>query len=168
MASGTLVSVEEYLSTNYKPACDYIDGILRQKPMPTWKHSLTQGQLMVLINPRFSKFLAGPELTLKIRTGRYLVPDVAVQRRDSLQEPYPEAPIHLCIEIRSPEDRMSELFAKCEEYLEWGVESTWIIDPESRRAWEYCKGQLPTEVAPDGSLTAGEISILLADVFSVL
>ena len=64
--------------------------------------------------------------------------------------------------------RVSELFAKCEDYLEWGVESTWIIDPESRRAWEYCKDNLPTEIAANGSLTAGEISIPLADVFAVL
>jgi hypothetical protein len=29
MASATLVSVAEYLSTSYQPDCEYIDGILR-------------------------------------------------------------------------------------------------------------------------------------------
>jgi len=29
MASATLVSVAEYLSTSYRPDCEYIDGILR-------------------------------------------------------------------------------------------------------------------------------------------
>jgi len=45
---------------------------------------------------------------------------------------------------------------------------TWIIDPEARRAWEYRKGERPTEIPPSGSLTAEDISIPLADLFSVL
>jgi Uma2 family endonuclease len=169
MASGTtLVSEQEYLSTTYRPNCDYIDGVLRQKPMATMKHSAIQGQLIVLINPRFPQFFAGPELTVKIRTGKYLVPDVAVQRRDRRQDPYPEEPIHLCVEILSPEDRFSEALSKCEEYHVWGVETTWIVDPETRQAWEFRKGHRPVEVPPNGSLTADGISILMMDLFSVL
>ena len=168
MASGTLISVEEYLSKTYKPACDYIDGVLRQKPMPTRKHGRVQTVLGRLIDAGFSDFEAESEVTVKIRTGKYYVPDLIVQRRDRIQDPYPSEPVHLCVEIKSPEDRISELFAKCEDYLEWGVESTWIIDPESRHAWEYRRDGLPEEVPPDGALTAGEISISLVDVFSVL
>jgi Uma2 family endonuclease len=169
MASGTaLVSVEEYLSTTYKPACDYIDGVLRQKPMPTFRHAAVQGQLIVLINPRFRQFCAVPELTVKIRTGKYLVPDVAVQRRNSIQSPYPEAPVHLCVEILSPDDRFSDIVAKCEEYHEWGVETTWIVDPENCQAWEFHKGHRPTEIPAAGSLTAEGISVPLQDVFADL
>ena len=166
MATGALVSEQEYLSTTYKPSCDFIDGVLRQKPMPTWKHSLVQGHLTALIN-RFGEFLAGSEFTVKIRTGEYLVPDVAVQRRDYIQDPYAIDPIHLCAEILSSQDRFSVAIAKCEEYHAWGVGITWIIDPESRRAWEFCKGDLPTEVMSSGSLTAGVICVSLADLFSV-
>src|SRR5207244_9205938 len=31
MATGTLVSVEEYLSTSYRPDCDYIDGVILER-----------------------------------------------------------------------------------------------------------------------------------------
>jgi Uma2 family endonuclease len=169
MASGTtLVSEQEYLSTTYKPACDYIDGVLRQKSMPTWKHGVIQGTLIALIKNGFRRFLAAAEVTVKIRTGKYFVPDVVIQRRDRIQEPYPAEPVHVCVEILSPEDRVSETFAKCEEYHEWGVEMTWIIDPESRRAWEYRKGQLFVEIPETGSLTADGISIPLHEVFADL
>ena len=169
MATGvTSVSEQEYLGTTYKPACDYIDGVLRQKSMPTFSHSAIQGQLIVLINPRFPQYWAGPELTVKIRTGKYLVPDVAVQRRDRIQDPYPEAPIHLCIEILSPEDRISEVLAKCEEYHEWGVETAWVIDPESRRAWVFNRGKRPVEIPVTGSLTAEGISVSMPELFAAL
>ena len=167
MATGALVSEREYLSTTYKPSCDYIDGVLRQKPMPTWKHSVVQSHTAALIN-RFPGFLAGSEFTVKIRTGKYFVPDVAVQRRDHIQDPYAIDPVHLCVEILSPEDRFSEAVAKCEEYHEWGVEATWIIDPESRRAWEFRKGLRPVEITATGSLTAEPISVPLPELFSVL
>src|SRR5207248_11182748 len=106
--STTLIPVEEYLRTSYKPACDYIDGVLRQKPMPTYKHGLTEYNVSFLINQPGSEFRAVPEQSVKIREGKYLVPDVAVQRLAELQQPYPEKPIYLCIEVRSPEDRFSE------------------------------------------------------------
>jgi Uma2 family endonuclease len=134
-ANTTLVSVEEYLSTNYKPACDYIDGVLRQKPMPTWKHGLLQSYLAQLINQGFSPFVAASEITVRIRPGKYLVPDLIVQRRDRIQDPYPIEPVHLCVEVLSPEDRMSEELAKCEEYHAWGVQTAWIVDPDAKRAW---------------------------------
>ena len=163
-----MVSVEEYLSTNYKPACEYIDGVLRQKPMPTWNHGLLQFRLAMLVTRNFPLFAAASEVTVQIRPGKYLIPDLIVQRRDHIHSPYPTAPVHLCVEILSPDDRISEVFANCEDYLAWGVAATWIIDPEPKRAWEFRGGQRPAEVPPAGSLTAEVISIPLAGVFSEL
>ena len=169
MAAGsTLVSVEEYLATSYKPACDYLDGVLRQKALPTRKHGLIQRWLGQLIAEGYPAFESESEVTLRIREGLYLVPDLIAQRVDHIQDPYPTEPVHLCIEILSPDDRTSELFAKCEDYLAWGVHTTWIVDPETERAWEYRRGERPHEIPPGGSLTAEGISIPLSDVFSVL
>ena len=168
MATAALVSVEEYLATTYKPACDYVDGALYQKPMATRKHCRIQGQLAHLIIAGFPDFEAGPEQTVWIRTGKYLVPDLVVQDRSHIQDPYPTEPVHLCVEILSPEDRLSAVIAKCEDYHDWGVETVWIVDPENPCAWEFRKGQWPVEVPLTGSLTAPGISISLADLFSVL
>jgi Uma2 family endonuclease len=110
----------------------------------------------------------GIEVTCQIRPGKYLVPDVVVQDRNRIQDPYPIEPVHLCVEILSPSDRMSTVLAKCEDYHDWGVETVWIIDPEDPRAWEFQKGQRPQEVPLMGSLTAPDISISLPELFSVL
>jgi len=159
-----LVSVEEYLRTTYKPACDYIDGALRQKPMATCDHGLIQGQFVRLIPA--SHYATSPELTVRIREGKYLVPDLGVQLRSAIQKPYPTKPIFLCIEVLSPEDRFSELLAKCDDYLAWGVPMTWIVDPDRRRAWQYAG--IPVEIPSAVALTAGDVSVSLPELFSVL
>jgi Uma2 family endonuclease len=168
METAALVSVEEYLATTYKPACDYVDGVLYQKPMATRNHSVIQGRLAHFIIAGFPDFEGNTELTVQIRTGKYLVPDFVVQDRDRIQDPYPTEPVHLCVEILSPEDRISAVFTKCEDYHAWGVETVWIVDPENPRAWEFRKGKRPVEVPLTGSLTAPGISISLPDLFSVL
>jgi Uma2 family endonuclease len=162
----SLVSIEEYLRTSYKPACDYRDGVLTQKPMPTYEHSLLQIHLGRLILPD-GGFLATSEQTVRIGENRFLVPDVAVQESKRLQRPYPSDPIFLCIEILSPEDRFGELVSKCQEYLAWGVPMTWIIDPDTRRAWTL-SGKFPEEVTARGELTAGPLRVSLAELFGVL
>src|SRR5689334_19301965 len=125
----TLLSEQEYDSTTYIPPCDYSDGVLRPITMPAWKHArlqVRQGQLL----DASGECASGSEFAVKIRTGKYVLPDLVVLRLDRIQEPYALEPVHLCIEVLSPDDRASEAFAKCEEYLEWGVEMTWVVDPE--------------------------------------
>ena len=168
VSTSTLVSAEEFLSTTYKPACEYRDGVLQQKSIPTRKHSLLQFRFAQLILELFPEFEPAPELTVQIGKSRFLVPDVAVQNRNNIQDPYPTEPIHLCIEILSSSDRMSETLAKCEEYLAWGVQITWIADPEERRCWQFKAGHRPVEIQAGGSLTAGEIAIPVDQLFTEL
>ena len=166
--STTLVTLDEYLATTYKPSCDYLDGVLRPKPMPTWNHSMIQTQIAQLINLNFPHYRAGSEVTVRVTSTQYLVPDIAVQDAAKIQQPYPTEPVHLCVEVLSPNDRMSEAIAKCEEYHAWGVPHVWIVDPEERRAWEFPRNQRLHEIREGGKLTASEILIGLEDVFSVI
>ena len=164
----TLVSVAAYLASNRKPNCDYLDGVLIERPMHTWKHSRIQFRIIQLIEAQFPGFVGGPELTVQIRPGKFLVPDVVILAVGSVQSPYPTEPVHLCVEVMSPDDRLSAVLSKCEDYHAWGMKTAWVIDPERRRAWVYNAGQLPDEVAPDGCLTADPIEIPLADLLSIL
>ena len=168
MITGTPVSVEEYLSTSYEPRCEYIDGALVPKAMATWKHGRLQLSIAVLIEKAFPHYDAIPELTVRITEKEYLIPDLGVDRRDRRQDPYPVWPIHLSIEIVSPDDRLNELLSKCETYHAWGVPHAWVIDPQTRRAWQYSKGEEPREVDSLGELLAGDIHIRVADIFSAL
>jgi Uma2 family endonuclease len=170
MTAGTSVSVEEYLRTSYEPRCEYVDGVLVPKAMGTRKHSKLQARIHDLTEKAFPHYEALPELTVGITKTEYLIPDVAVDRRDNVQDPYPLSPVHLCIEILSPEDRLSQVFAKCETYHAWGTPHTWVIDPLGRRAWQYSKGSAGAiELdSATGELCAGEIHIPLSDLFAAL
>ena len=43
----------------------------------------------------------------------------------------------LCVEILSPEDRMSEILERVSDYLAFGVRYVWVLDPRTRRAHIY-------------------------------
>ena len=71
----------------------------------------------------------------------------------------------LCVEILSPSQRPSELFAKCEAYHAWGVPYCWVIDPVKKLAWEY-HSDSPVQLIPaTGSLQAGEIAVGCNELF---
>jgi Uma2 family endonuclease len=160
----TLVSVEEYLRRTEKPYCEYIDGVLYPKPMPTTLHSRTQKAVIWLVEKQGVEAL--PELTVRLSGTRFLIPDVIAGH--GIQGPYPTEPVLLCVEILSPEDRLGAMLAKCEQYHVWGVPFCWVIDPEKQTGWEYHQGGEPLRVAPEGVLRAGKIAIQLTELFSGL
>jgi Uma2 family endonuclease len=156
------ISVEDYLKLSCKPACEYIDGVLRQKSMPTKKHSITQARFILLLSHLGYEVL--PELTVRLSTTKYLVPDLSVGR--GLEDPYPTTAIPLAIEILSPDDRLGATLAKCEEYHAWGTPYCWVIDPEKQAAWEFHKGGEPVRIESQGTLHAGEIEVSMAELFA--
>jgi Uma2 family endonuclease len=164
--STTLVTVEEYLALSEKPYFEYLDGVLRQKAMPTFKHSKMQRRLLNLIEQVRLDLEPFTELTVRLRERRYLIPDVAVLRQSEIDDPYPTKPIFLCIEILSPDDRFSDTVAKCEEYHDWGVAFCWIVDPEDKKCWEYHAGGRPDQRSDDGHLTAQELTLSVTDIFA--
>ncbi len=59
-----------------------------------------------------------------------LIPDLALLPKGHQPRVIETAPI-LAVEILSPEDRYSDVSDKIRKYLDWGVKSVWIIDPET-------------------------------------
>ena len=161
MSSAALVSIEEYLNWSGKPTAEYLDGVLRPKPMPTKLHALIQYLLVTLLRKQNVEAL--PEVTVRVTETKFLVPDLiaAIQ----IEDPYPTQPVLLCAEILSPDDRLSAAFAKCEAYHTWGVPFCWIVDPVKQTAWEYHSGSDPVPVAPSGTLRAGELAVSMQDLF---
>jgi Uma2 family endonuclease len=162
MSSTTLVPVEEYLRFSEKPNCEYREGVLYPKPMPTTFHGLLEFMLVVML--RNLGLQAAPEVSVKLSPTKFLVPDVIAAR--VLQSPYPTEPVLLCCEIQSPEDRLGTMLAKCEEYHAWGVPFCWVIDPVKRTGWEYHSAGEPLRVT--STLRAGEFSVSLEELFSAL
>ena len=162
MSSTTLVPVEEYLRYSEKPNCEYREGVLYPKPMPTTFHGLLEFMLVVML--RNLGLQAAPEVTVKVSPTKFLVPDVIAA--PVLQSPYPTEPVLLCCEILSPEDRLGTMLAKCEEYHAWGVPFCWVIDPVKRTAWEYHSAAEPVRMT--AALHADKFAVSLEELFSAL
>jgi len=166
------VPLESYLARfvegGEKPTCEYIDGELVPKPMPSKDHSRVQMNIGFSIRRDFAeRFTVLPELTVRLRETRFLVPDLAVEDLSNPIEaryPGPRQPVFLCVEVKSPDDRLGRLFSKCEDYHAWGVPYTWVIDPERKIAWEYTPADAEPRRAEE-ALGAGPIRVGLADVF---
>lgn len=67
------------------------------------------------------------------------------------------------VEVLSPEDRMSSMQQKIDDYLEFGVPYIWIIDPETRRG--YIHTSQGSREAKDGVSRAGELEVPLSAIF---
>jgi Uma2 family endonuclease len=72
------------------------------------------------------------------------------------------------IEILSGEDRFSATMEKLGDYLRFGIENIWIIDPEPRLAYRYTSAGL--EDVHSGELTVPEtpIRVVLSELFAEL
>jgi Uma2 family endonuclease len=162
MSIAALVAVEEYLRRTEKPYCEYLDGVLSPKAMPTKSHALIQYLLLVLLRKQSIEALS--EVTVRLSATKFLIPDVIAAR--TIQGPYPTEPVLLCVEILSPDDRVGAMLAKCEQYHAWGVPFCWVIDPEKQTAWHYHAGSEPERAKPGGVLQAGELSVSLEELFS--
>lgn len=167
MVATTGVSVAEYLTSVYEPDCDYVDGEVVDRNVGEQDHSITQ----FLIGNALARaaqqvpIKIRPELRMRISPTRYRVPDLLVMRKTQHFERVLTSPPFLCIEIVSPEDRISRTTEKVKEYLKFGVEYVWVIDPQTQTAWQYTSGK--TEVARDFLTTTNpDLSISLSELFT--
>ncbi len=162
MSAAASVSVEDYLHRTEKPYCEYVDGVLYPKAFANIYHAHAQVMLMMLLDKQGVEALA--EVTVRITPTKYLIPDVIAA--PVIQSPYPTEPVLLCVEILSPEDRVGAMLAKCEQYHAWGVPFCWVVDPEKQTAWQYHLGGEPEHINRGGTLTAGELSVHLEELFA--
>ncbi len=167
MGTVTLVPVSEYLATDYSPDCDYLDGELEERNVGERDHGNVHKRLLFYLGSRERQlgicvFL---EQRIQLSSTRFRVPDICVVVGPEPQEQIFTRPPFLCIEILSPEDRMSRMQEKIDDYLAFGVGYVWLVNPQSRRAYVYT-GEGMTEVK-DGVLRTHdpEIAVPLAELF---
>jgi Uma2 family endonuclease len=131
------ISVREYLRTSYSPDCEYVDGRIEERNVGEKGHSILQMYLGFLF--RLNRDAWGvevyPELRTHVARTRFRIPDVLVTRAGVRFESVLDSPPLIAIEILSPDDRLSDLQQKIDEYLAFGVEHIWVFDPQRRAAW---------------------------------
>lgn len=136
MPAETLISVEEYLSTSYRPDCDYVDGHIEERNLGEWDH----GSLQIAISAYFFArrkqwgIQVVPEQRVQVKPDRFRIPDVCVVLGDPGEQILTRPPF-ICIEILSPEDRMSRVEKRIDDYLGMGVPYVWVLDPQTRKAF---------------------------------
>jgi Uma2 family endonuclease len=167
MGSATLVPVSEYLSTDYSPDCDYVDGELEERNVGEKDHGSVQKRFLLYLSSREKSLgiFVIQEQRLQLSSTRFRVPDICVVAGPEPDEQIFTRPPFLCVEILSPEDRMSRMQEKIDDYLRFGVRYVWLVNPQSRRAYVYTSEGM-TEVR-DGVLRTREpeIAVPLAEVF---
>jgi|SRR5579862_4453573 len=142
MASRTLISVEEYLRTSYSPDCDYVDGEVLERNVGEWDHGDLQLAIGSYLRARQKKFgiRVVVEQRVQVTPGRFRVPDVCVVLGDPGEQVLRKPPF-ICIEILSPEDRMSRVEEQVDDFIKMGVPNVWVIDPATKHAWTITQAE---------------------------
>ena len=107
-----------------------------ERSLPTYLHGKVKGLFFAAFLGQDSPCV---ETRMKVRTGLYLIPDVAVFYPQE-PEQVPETPPLVVIEVLSPDDRMTAVLEKLEEYRGWGVRHVWLVDPHARRMYAWDAG----------------------------
>ena len=136
MQSKTLISVEEYLNTSYRPDCEYIEGRVQERNLGEEDHSNLQGSLIVYLGGRRNQLgiRVYPEQRVQVKQNRFRVPDICVLLGGRPSEKIFTHPPFLCIEILSKDDRMKDMLERVSDYLAFGVHYVWVLDPLTHRA----------------------------------
>src|SRR5258707_1096958 len=156
MSTAALVSLQEYLTTTYRPDCDYVDGALVERNVGQKDHSKLQGGLIVWFYGRRQelRLVAFVEQRIKISTRRFRIPDICVVPLPEPDEQIFAQPPYICIEVLSPDDTFPRLQERFDDYLAMGVLNVWVLDPASRRGWRVAReGHFG---ALDGVVRAGD------------
>jgi Uma2 family endonuclease len=162
MDTATRVSLEEYLNTDYEPDCDYVDGVLEERNVGKQRHARTQIRLSAWLFARERQYgyRAVIEQRVKVSGTRVRVPDICLLPAKDRNEVIQGPPL-LCIEILSPEDRLDRIQTRVQEYISFGVETVWVIDPYSNIAWVQTPDKPLTKIE-DGVLRCATPAMQLA------
>jgi Uma2 family endonuclease len=138
MGAATLVSVEEYLNTSYRPDCDYVDGVVEERNLGERDQSRLQHRLerfLGALEDRLGIFVL-PQQRVQVKPTRFRIPDICVMRSPTDEQIIRTAPF-LCIEILSPRDTVAGTQERVDEFLRMGVSFVWVINPKTRDAYIY-------------------------------
>ncbi|PZV06749.1 MAG: hypothetical protein DCF22_23180 [Leptolyngbya sp.] len=135
----TPLTLEEFLARpETKPASEFVDGKVSQKPMPQGKHSRLQLKLCNVIAPVVEEpKIAGvfPELRCTFG-GASIVPDIVIVRWDRIPR---EASGQVAnrfnlhpdwsIEILSPDQNLTKVLGNLLHCSQHGTELGWLLNP---------------------------------------
>jgi Uma2 family endonuclease len=174
-----VLTLDEFLLLpETKPASEFVNGKVIQKPMPQGKHSIIQTELSAYINDAFKpqrSVHAFSELRC-VFGDRAIVPDLAVLASERIPRDANGDIANICefapdwtIEILSPDQNQTRVTRNILHCLQSGTQMGWLIDPAEKSVFVYvadrsvqlfelARDRLPVpEFAKDFQLTIGEL-----------
>ena len=146
VSNNTLTLAEFLQLPDVKPAREYIDGQIIQKPMPKGKHSAIQGEFVPAINgvvkaARIAQ--AFPELRCTFGD-RSIVPDISVfvwsriprDANGEIAHTFSVAPDWV-IEILSPDQNQTKVTKNILHCLKHDTQMGWLVDPDEKTIFMY-------------------------------
>ncbi|XZN97182.1 MAG: Uma2 family endonuclease [Microcoleus sp.] len=180
-AKSTISLAEFLLLPETKPASEYTEGQIYQKPMPQGKHSRLQKRLLDAISevgePQ-KLACAFPELRCTFG-GRSIVPDIAVfewsripvDEDGEIANRFEIAPDWI-IEILSPDQSPNQVIKKILFSIQHGTKLGWFADPSDKSVIVFLPNQMPkfisgTDILPVLCVLA-DLQLSAADLFNWL
>jgi len=177
------LTLQEFLQLpETKPASEYIDGRIIQKPMPKGKHSVLQTRLPTALNGSLQpEQIAWAFSELRCTFGgRSTVPDVCVfiwsripcDANGEIANTFESAP-DWTIEILSPDQNQTKVTKNILHCLKHGSQMGWLIDPEEQTVLVYLPPaqvkvfDRPTDILPTPSF-ATDFHLTVGELFSWL
>src|SRR5262245_18759428 len=116
MKAAELVSIEEYLRSDYQPDREYIEGEIRERNLGEKDHSKTQGMLVAILWPlRRRGMFTWPEQRVQVKSARFRVPDVCVTIGEPEEQIFTSPP-YIVIEVLSPDDTLAGMMERVGDY----------------------------------------------------
>jgi Uma2 family endonuclease len=170
MATTHLISIDEYLSSDYEPDVDYVDGRIEERNVGETDHSKLQGQLYFLLRLHQEdwQLLALPEQRVQVSPTRFRVPDVCVVRQEDADNPIiTEAPL-VCLEVLSPGQSLSAIRKRARDFFTMGVPEVWVFDPPTRTAYVCLPDSMTEQKEGVLRLAGTSLELSLEEVFAAL
>src|SRR5579863_1528704 len=111
LPNSPLVPVEEYLSTAYDPDVEFVDGVLVERNVGDWLHSLIQSNVLFALRRKYPHLKVVAELRSSVTGTRYRLPDISVLLA-APQTRYLLDAAFLVVEVLSVDDVMSTVLEK--------------------------------------------------------
>ena len=165
LPNSPLLSVEEYLNTTYDPDVEFVDGVLVERSMGDWLHSLIQSNVLFALRRKYPHLKVVAELRSSVTDTRYRLPDVCVLLAAPKTRYLLDAAF-LVVEVLSEGDVMSVVIEKLKEYSNKGVQNVWLIDP---RLQLVCIYRPPTLVEIEGEVIStadGTVALSRSEIFA--
>jgi Uma2 family endonuclease len=164
------VTVEEYLSMVFEHDCEYVDGVIEERDLGEFEHAYIQGILITLFNNKRREWgvYALPEQRVQTQKTHFRVPDVTILREGTPREAILTHPPLLVIEVQSPEMPLRRTAQKSTEYLDFGIQHVWVIDPYARVGYRGTAQGLELVRSGELSIPGTAIRVVLEDLFAEL